>query len=128
MAMLFVTHDLGAARVVADRIAVMYLGRIVEVGPAEEVASAPQHPYTQALLGAVPGVGAAVLRTRLEGEPASPLRPPSGCAFHPRCPRAVDACGVEGQELVALPSRPDGSKHRVACGPVRADHAQAVSV
>ncbi|MCU1380478.1 MAG: oligopeptide/dipeptide transporter, ATPase subunit [Acidimicrobiales bacterium] len=117
MAMLFVTHDLGAARVVGDRIAVMYLGRIVEVGPAEEVASAPQHPYTQALLGAVPGVGAAARRTRLEGEPASPLRPPSGCAFHPRCSQAVDACHTDGPELVTLRG---SSGHRVACGPAHA--------
>jgi peptide/nickel transport system ATP-binding protein len=110
--------------VVADRIAVMYLGRIVEVGPAEEVASAPQHPYTQALLGAVPGVGAAAGRTRLEGEPASPLRPPSGCAFHPRCSRAIDACQSDGPELLRLPSRRAALEHRVACGPVAADHAE----
>jgi peptide/nickel transport system ATP-binding protein len=120
--MLFVTHDLGAARVVADRIAVMYLGRIVEVGPAEEIASSPQHPYTQALLGAVPGAGA--LRVRLEGEPASPLRPPPGCAFHPRCARAEESCQVNGPELLPLPVV--GSGHRVACGPVHADHAREV--
>jgi peptide/nickel transport system ATP-binding protein len=90
MAMLFVTHDLGAARVIADRIAVMYLGRIVEVGPADEIATAPAHPYTRALLGAVPGRG--VRRNPLQGEPASPLRPPSGCAFHPRCDIALGPC------------------------------------
>ncbi|MHB8466250.1 MAG: dipeptide ABC transporter ATP-binding protein [Acidimicrobiales bacterium] len=93
MAMLFVTHDLAAARVVADRIAVMYLGRLVEIGPAEQVASAPQHPYTQALLGAVPGLG--VRRSPLRGEPASPLDPPAGCAFHPRCPIALDVCSTD---------------------------------
>jgi len=92
MAMLFVTHDLGAARVVADRIAVMYLGRIVEVGPAAEVAADPRHPYTRALLGAVPGVG--VVRSPLQGEPASPLHPPSGCAFHPRCDVALPSCST----------------------------------
>ncbi len=91
MAMLFVTHDLGAARVVADRIAVIYLGRIVEIGPSDEIASSPRHPYTTALLGAVPGAG--VTRSPLAGEPASPLHPPSGCAFHPRCPIAFDSCG-----------------------------------
>jgi len=89
MAVLFVTHDLAAARIVADRIAVMYLGRIVEEGPAEAIAADPVHPYTRALLDAVPGEGGA---RRLAGEPASPLRPPSGCAFHPRCSVAVDAC------------------------------------
>jgi len=89
MAILFVTHDLAAARIVADRIAVMYLGRIVEEGPAEALASDPSHPYTKALLAAVPGEGGG---GRLAGEPASPLRPPSGCAFHPRCPSVQDDC------------------------------------
>jgi peptide/nickel transport system ATP-binding protein len=97
MAMLFVTHDLGAARVIADRIAVMYLGRIVECGPADEVTADPQHPYTQSLLAAVPGVGAD--HSPLEGEPASPLRPPSGCSFHPRCRIAVDACSSTPVDL-----------------------------
>jgi peptide/nickel transport system ATP-binding protein len=103
MAMLFVTHDLGAARVVADRIAVMYLGRIVEVGPAEEITSDPSHPYTAALLGAVPARG--VTRSPLQGEPASPLHPPSGCAFHPRCSIAVDTCGTDEPQLVTLGRR-----------------------
>jgi peptide/nickel transport system ATP-binding protein len=92
MAMLFVTHDLGAARVIADRVAVMYLGRIVECGPAEEITADPVHPYTRSLLAAVPGVGST--HSPLEGEPASPLAPPSGCAFHPRCPMADEACGT----------------------------------
>jgi peptide/nickel transport system ATP-binding protein len=118
MAMLFVTHDLGAARVVADRIAVMYLGQIVEVGPAEQVASDPQHPYTRALLSAVPGVGGAAARTRLEGEPASPLDPPRGCAFHPRCPLAVPSCTEARPQLLRLGE----SDHRVACDPARAAH------
>jgi peptide/nickel transport system ATP-binding protein len=91
MAMLFVTHDLAAARIVADRIAVMYCGRIVEEGPAELVASDPVHPYTRALLEAVPGSGGG---RRPSGEPASPLRPPSGCTFHPRCPDALGECAT----------------------------------
>jgi peptide/nickel transport system ATP-binding protein len=103
MAMLFVTHDLGAARVVADRIAVMYLGRIVEIGPASEIVAAPSHPYTKALLGAVPAVG--VVRSPLQGEAASPLRPPSGCAFHPRCPVALESCSSTFVPLVELGSR-----------------------
>ncbi|MDQ6696904.1 MAG: ABC transporter ATP-binding protein [Actinomycetota bacterium] len=118
MAMLFVTHDLGAARVVADRIAVMYLGQIVEVGPAEQITADPQHPYTRALLSAVPGVGAATSRTRLDGEPASLIDPPSGCAFHTRCPLAVASCAEERPQLLRLGE----SNHRVACGPVRAAH------
>jgi peptide/nickel transport system ATP-binding protein len=97
MAILFVTHDLAAARVVADRIAVMYLGRIVEFGPADEVAHAPAHPYTRALLAAVPGADAE--RVPLSGEPASPLDPPSGCAFHPRCPDAMVGCRVSDPSL-----------------------------
>jgi peptide/nickel transport system ATP-binding protein len=103
MAMLFVTHDLAAARVVADRIAVMYLGRIVEVGPAEEITENPTHPYTQALLAAVPGRH--VTRSPLEGEPASPLQPPTGCAFHPRCPVALEQCAVENPPVLTVGSR-----------------------
>ncbi len=90
MAVLFVTHDLSVARVVADRIAVMYLGRIVELGPAEQVVASPQHPYTKALVRAVPDLG--VTPAALPGEPASPLDPPPGCAFNPRCPVAEPAC------------------------------------
>jgi peptide/nickel transport system ATP-binding protein len=75
----------------------MYLGRIVECGPADRVTSDPQHPYTRSLLAAVPGVGTE--HSPLEGEPASPLRPPSGCAFHPRCPIAVDECSSTSVHL-----------------------------
>jgi peptide/nickel transport system ATP-binding protein len=91
MAVLFVTHDLAAARIIADRIAVMYLGRIVEVGVADEVTTTPRHPYTKALLGAVPSADR-IRSIRLAGEPASPLDPPTGCAFHPRCSVVVDKC------------------------------------
>ena len=119
MAVLFVTHDLSVARVVADRIAVMYLGRIVEVGAAEELVTHPKHPYTKALLAAVPDVG--VIPPVMAGEPASPLSPPTGCAFHPRCPIAVATCSQAeldvplerlryGAELLV-----DGDTRRVAC-------------
>jgi peptide/nickel transport system ATP-binding protein len=101
MAVLFVTHDLAAARVVADRIAVMYLGRIVEVGSAEDVCVHPIHPYTAALLTAVPGTGTE--RVRLAGEPASPLDPPPGCEFHPRCPEARRECATTAPELASAP-------------------------
>jgi peptide/nickel transport system ATP-binding protein len=90
MSVLFVTHDLAVARVVADRIAVMYLGEIVEIGSSERLTASPLHPYTRSLVGAVPDVG--VRPVILAGEPASPLNPPTGCAFHPRCPDATDAC------------------------------------
>jgi peptide/nickel transport system ATP-binding protein len=99
VAVLFVTHDLAAARVVADRIAVMYLGRIVECGPAEEVCSSPAHPYTKALLAAVPDL--ACRNVGLKGEPASPLDPPSGCEFHPRCPEAESSCASTETPLQA---------------------------
>ena len=111
MSVVFVTHDLSVARVVADRIAVMYLGRIVELGPAEQVIGAPTHPYTQALVDSIPDLGR---ESRvLPGEPASPLSPPTGCAFHPRCAIAIDTCS--GTELdVRLEGIP-GNPHQVAC-------------
>jgi peptide/nickel transport system ATP-binding protein len=111
MSVVFVTHDLSVARVVADRIAVMYLGRIVELGPAEQVIAAPAHPYTEALVDSIPDLGR---ESRiLPGEPASPLSPPTGCAFHPRCAIAVDTCS--GDELdVRLEGMP-GNPHQVAC-------------
>jgi len=111
MSVVFVTHDLSVARVVADRIAVMYLGRIVEIGPAEEVIGNPAHPYTRALVDAIPDLGR---ESRvLPGEPASPLSPPTGCAFHPRCPIAVDACS--GDELDVRLVGKFGGAHQVAC-------------
>ncbi|HEY0578793.1 MAG TPA: ABC transporter ATP-binding protein [Pseudonocardia sp.] len=125
MAVLFVTHDLSVARIVADRIAVMYLGKIVEVGAAEELIAAPRHPYTQALVGAVPGFGVAPVAAR--GEPASPLSPPSGCEFHPRCPIAIEACAQPELEVPLElppprhPADPGGELHRVAC--IRAGRA-----
>ncbi len=111
MSVVFVTHDLSVARVVADRVAVMYLGRIVEIGPAEQIIADPAHPYTQALVDSIPDLGRDI--APLPGEPASPLSPPAGCAFHPRCAIAVDACA--GTELdVRLEGRP-GHPHQVAC-------------
>jgi len=85
---LFISHDLRVVRYLAHRVAVMYLGRIVELGPVQEIFSRPQHPYTMALLSAVPTRDPAKQRLRilLEGDPPSPIAPPSGCSFHPRCP------------------------------------------
>ena len=108
MAVLFVTHDLAAARMVADRIAVMYLGRIVETGTADELCREPSHPYTRALLSAVPSLGRT--GSRIAGEPANPMDPPAGCAFHTRCPNRVPDCELTPQALVDLmPAR------QVAC-------------
>ncbi|HTI75569.1 MAG TPA: ABC transporter ATP-binding protein [Mycobacterium sp.] len=111
MSVVFVTHDLSVARVVADRIAVMYLGRIVEIGPADDVINNPVHPYTRALVDSIPDLGR---ESRvLPGEPASPLSPPTGCAFHPRCPIAIDTCS-DTQLDVRLEGEP-GRPHQVAC-------------
>jgi peptide/nickel transport system ATP-binding protein len=85
---LFISHDLGVVRYLSDRIAVLYLGRLMELGPAEAVFEPPHHPYTEALLSAVPTIeGEARTRIRLEGEIPSAANPPSGCVFHTRCPR-----------------------------------------
>jgi oligopeptide/dipeptide ABC transporter ATP-binding protein len=95
LALLFISHDLGVVHHLCQRVAVMYLGRIVEEGPADEIFHRPKHPYTQSLVDAMPrverGRGAREL-PRLEGEPPSPANAPSGCAFHPRCPQAMPEC------------------------------------
>jgi peptide/nickel transport system ATP-binding protein len=100
----FITHDMGVVRYLADRIAVMYLGRIQEVGPTDDVFNGPNHPYTEALLSAIPSVdGEATSRIRLEGEIPSPANPPSGCVFHPRCPRAIaGVCEVTEPPLLEV--------------------------
>jgi peptide/nickel transport system ATP-binding protein len=89
ISILIVTHDLGLAWTIADRVAVMYLGRIVEVGPTRQVLTEPLHPYTRALLDVVPEAGA-IERPLLAGEPPDPTRIPEGCRFHPRCPAMAD--------------------------------------
>jgi peptide/nickel transport system ATP-binding protein len=89
---LFISHDLGVVRYISDRIAVLYLGRIQEIGPADVVFDGPHHPYTEALLSAVPTIdGGGRHRIRLEGDVPSAAEPPSGCVFHTRCPRKVGA-------------------------------------
>jgi peptide/nickel transport system ATP-binding protein len=100
---LFISHDLGVVRHVSDRVAIMYLGRVVETGPTSEIFSAPRHPYTKALLDSVPRLrreGAADGGFRpIAGEIPSPLAPPPGCHFHPRCPVAEPRCREERPEL-----------------------------
>jgi oligopeptide/dipeptide ABC transporter ATP-binding protein len=108
LALLVVTHDLGLAWSVADRVAVMYLGKIVEVGPAEDVLTRPLHPYTQALLEVAPGPGGdASERPILSGEPPDPTRIPPGCRFHPRCPVVASgraaALGLEERNRNEIP-------------------------
>ena len=101
LTLLFISHDLSVVRLISDRILVLYLGRVVESGPTHEVFSAPQHPYTQALLSAAPIPDPTVKRQRIPliGDPPSPLNPPTGCAFHTRCPQAVDNCRQTRPEL-----------------------------
>jgi oligopeptide/dipeptide ABC transporter ATP-binding protein len=119
IAVLFISHDLGVVRHVADRAAVMYLGRIVEQGPAADVLSRPAHPYAQALLQAYPAPDPSrrVRPPRLAGEMPSPLDPPAGCAFHPRCPVAEPQCAID--RPLPVPMAPG---HVAACH-VAARHA-----
>ncbi len=109
---LFISHNLGAVRHVADRVAVMYLGRIVELAPADALFSAPSHPYTQALLREAPSLNRRRDFEPISGEIPSPLAPPPGCHFHPRCPFAVDRCRTERPTLAA---RPGTAEHLLAC-------------
>jgi oligopeptide/dipeptide ABC transporter ATP-binding protein len=111
---LFVAHDLSVVRHVSDRIAVMYLGKLMEVSPAEELHDKPIHPYTNALLAAVPIPDPEENRRRerivVSGEPPNPIDPPSGCVFHPRCPRSTDICRTVEPPLARYPGG-----HLAAC-------------
>jgi oligopeptide/dipeptide ABC transporter ATP-binding protein len=112
---LFITHDLSLAWVIADRIAVMYLGKIMEIGPAEQVIRSPHNPYTQALVSVSPSpdpptAGTRAKRTILVGETPDAAHVPSGCRFHPRCPYAFDRCRVEEPPLFDV-----GAGHQAAC-------------
>ena len=99
---LFITHDLAAAKFVCDRIAIMYLGRIVEIGPAKEIYADPKHPYTKALLQVipVPDPDRRVKKLLPRGEVPDAVHPPAGCRFHPRCPAVLKSCGWEGRDFV----------------------------
>jgi oligopeptide transport system ATP-binding protein len=102
LAMLFVSHDLRVVRHLAHQVAVMYLGRVVEHGPAEAVFATPLHPYTQALLRAAPTLqtGRRTTESALRGELPSPMQMVAGCPFHPRCPQAFDRCRVEAPRMI----------------------------
>lgn len=98
---LFISHNLAVVHHVADRVGVMYLGRIVEIAERDRLFATPRHPYTQMLLGAIPDMsGTGKARTPVAGEVPNPLNPPSGCTFHPRCPLATDRCRQQSPELL----------------------------
>jgi len=114
LTMMLISHDLAVVKHLSQRIAVMYLGKIVELGPAEDVFHTPLHPYTQALISVIPSTDPDEERTRkpilLRGDPPSPLNPPEGCSFHPRCPYADGDCAVSVPALEAK-----GKERFVAC-------------
>ena len=109
LAYLMIGHDLSVLRHVSHRIAVMYLGRLAEVGPADSMVESPKHPYAQALVAAVPVPGVKRKRKALSGEPPSAANPPPGCPFHPRCPKAMPICRTE------IPAGRAVAGHRVWC-------------
>jgi oligopeptide transport system ATP-binding protein len=112
---LFISHDLSVIEHLCDRIAVMYLGKIVEIATREELYANPQHPYTQALIAAIPriGEGKKKMKKSLAGEVPSPINPPPGCPFHPRCPSKMDICG---QRLPVLKNyNKSKTEHQTAC-------------
>jgi oligopeptide/dipeptide ABC transporter ATP-binding protein len=110
---LFISHDLGVVEYLADRVAVLYLGRVVECAPRPEIFARPAHPYTRALLDSIPRIGAGRRSERaLAGEMPSPLNPPPGCVFHPRCPLAQDICREQAPAFEPLRADP---AHGAAC-------------
>jgi len=111
---LFISHDLHVVRYISDRVLVMYLGEIVEIGPVDKIYASPKHPYTRALLDSQLSMDPAerVVEAPLTGDPPNPVNPPSGCRFHTRCPYAESVCS---QGVPVLDSTADRDTHAVAC-------------
>lgn len=115
---LFIAHDLAVVKHVSDRIAIMYLGQIMEIGDADEIYERPAHPYTRALIAAIPEPDPARRgqpRTMLQGDVPSPINPPSGCVFHTRCEHATDKCKAEQPALRDIRGGQNGPPHQLAC-------------
>ncbi|NCB04035.1 MAG: ATP-binding cassette domain-containing protein [Clostridia bacterium] len=113
LTLVFISHDLGVVEYISDRVAVMYLGKIVEIASKEELFHNPTHPYTKALLSSIPEIGAKKFEDEhpvLEGDIPSPVNPPSGCTFHTRCPMATEECSKQVPHLCDI-----GNDHRVSC-------------
>src|SRR5438552_6806452 len=131
---LFITHDLATAKFMCDRIAIMYLGRIVEMGPARTIYADPKHPYTRALLQAIP-IPDPERRTKKvlpRGEVPNAIWPPAGCRFHPRCPVALATCGWEGRDVIALLEErwlsPELAELEALAGPIEEWETEGTSV
>jgi peptide/nickel transport system ATP-binding protein len=105
-----VTHDMGVHANIADRIGIIYAGRLVEEGPTRTLFEAPRHPYTAHLVGSLPRIGDSAPRVSLEGRPPNLADPPQGCRFHPRCPMAIEKCKKQTPPLQTV-----GADHRSAC-------------
>lgn len=110
MSMLLITHDLAIASIISERLAVVYLGKIVEIDPTEEIMNRPAHPYTIGLLSSIPSIGKTEKKIKILGEITNAINIPSGCRFHPRCPFATDKCKREEPNLIDL-----GNGHYSAC-------------